>query len=235
MRPTRRLAARLPVLFAAAALPVLLLAGAASAHVSVSSDSPVQGSEAKLTFRVPNETDHANTTKVQVFFPPSQPLASVSIQPLPGWSFRVKTTKLAKPISSDDGQVTEAVTQVTWTADSTASAIAPGEFEDFNISAGPLPDAPSMVFKALQTYSDGTIVRWIDATPAGGPEPEHPAPVLTLTKASSTSATGGASDASGRATTALVLAIAALALALLVAARVAYSTLAPRMTTRSGK
>lgn len=232
MRPTRRLAARLPVLLAAAALPVLLIAGAASAHVTVSSDGAVQGGEAKLTFRVPNETDHANTTKVQVFFPASQPLASVSVQPIPGWSFRVKTTKLAQPITSDDGTVTEAVSQVTWTADSTASAITPGEFQDFNVSAGPLPESPSMVFKALQTYSDGTIVRWIDATPAGGAEPEHPAPTLTLAKAESTTA---ASSSNGRATTALVLAIVALVIALLVAARVAYSSLAPRMTTRSGK
>jgi hypothetical protein len=39
------------------------------------------------------------------------------------------------------------------------------------------------VLKTLQTYSDGTIVRWIDDTAAGQPEPEHPAPVLTLTAA----------------------------------------------------
>ena len=34
-------------------------------------------------------------------------------------------------------------------------------------------------FKALQTYNNGDIVRWIEPTPAGGEEPEHPAPVLT--------------------------------------------------------
>ena len=39
-----------------------------------------------------------------------------------------------------------------------------------------------IVFKALQTYSDGDIVRWIDE-PADGVELEHPAPVLKLTKA----------------------------------------------------
>ncbi|MER5640982.1 DUF1775 domain-containing protein [Kitasatospora sp. NPDC002227] len=45
-----------------------------------------------------------------------------------------------------------------------------------------------LVFKALQTYDDGTVVRWIDETRAGQPEPQHPAPVLTLTKASSSDA-----------------------------------------------
>ena len=35
-----------------------------------------------------------------------------------------------------------------------------------------------MVFKALQTYSDGNVVRWIEEPVDGGEEPEHPAPVL---------------------------------------------------------
>jgi periplasmic copper chaperone A len=212
VRPTRRIMARLAVMTVAAGLPVLLVAAAASAHVTVSSDDASQGGYAKLTFRVPNETDDTDTTKVQVFFPQSQPLASVSIQPVPGWSHQVRTTKLATPISSDDGQVTEAVSEVTWTADSKATSIKPGEFQEFDISAGPLPKAPAMVFKTLQTYSDGTIVRWIDATPAGGPEPEHPAPTLTLSAA--TSATdSGSSSGSGRATVALVLSIVAVVLA----------------------
>jgi uncharacterized protein YcnI len=168
---------------------------------------------------VPNETDDTDTTKLQVFFPQDQPLASVSIQPLTGWTYRVRTTRLETPIESDDGQVTQAVSEVVWTADSRSTAIKPGEFEEFNVSAGPLPKAPTMVFKALQTYSDGTIVRWIDL-PAGGEEPEHPAPTLQLATASAdqghdppTAATTSGSG-SGRATAALVLSIAALVVAL---------------------
>jgi periplasmic copper chaperone A len=209
-----------------AALPVAFLAGAASAHVSVSADDPTQGGFAKITFRVPNETDSANTTRVAVFFPLTQPLASVSVQQLPGWSYQVKTHHLDKPISSDDGTVTEAVSEVVWTADSPASAIKPGEFEEFDVAAGPLPESPTMVFKALQTYSDGTVVRWIEPSTPGGPEPEHPAPTLTLVAADSGSGTGHAADPSttsstatsssssdGRATTALVLSILALVVA----------------------
>ena len=227
---TRRLVTRLPVALAGAALPVLLVAGAASAHVSVSADDPTQGGFAKLTFRVPNETDNTDTTKVQVFFPTSQPLAAVSIQPMPGWSYQVKTHKLDQPISSDDGQVTEAVSEVVWTADSPATALKPGEFNDFNVSAGPLPEAPTMEFKALQTYSDGTVVRWIQSSTPGGEEPEHPAPVLTLAPAGADSvdtsatvtptaetadaASSTSSDSSnGNGDLALVLAIVALVVA----------------------
>jgi uncharacterized protein YcnI len=216
---TTRLSARVALIVTVAAVPVLLVAGAAAAHVSVSADDATQGGYAKVTFRVPNESDDADTTKVAVYFPQSQPLAEVSVQAQPGWSYQVRTTKLAQPITSDDGQVTEAVSQVVWTADSKATAIKPGEFDEFDVSAGPLPKSPTMVFKALQTYSDGTVVRWIDETPAGGPEPEHPAPTLTL---AATGSGGGAgidsgattsSGGSGRATTALVLSIAALVVA----------------------
>lgn len=222
MSTTRLVASRLSVGLAAAALPVVLIAGTASAHVTVDAPGATQGGFAKLTFRVPNETVKTDTTKVQVFFPESQPLAAVSVQPLPGWSYRVKTTKLDQPISSDDGSVTEAVSQITWTADSKATAIKPGEFDEFNVSAGPLPDSPTMVFKTLQTYSDGSVVRWIESSDAGGEEPEHPAPTLTLaaadasasadtvTTAAAADTSGGDSDSSGRATVALILSIVAL-------------------------
>jgi hypothetical protein len=61
---------------------------------------------------------------------------------------------------------------------------------------GPLPtDTDQLVFKALQTYDNGEVVRWIDAAPQGAPEPEHPAPVLTLTPADTNSAATTSSDA----------------------------------------
>ena len=40
-----------------------------------------------------------------------------------------------------------------------------------------------MTFPAIQTYSSGEEVSWIEATPASGAEPEHPAPVLELAAA----------------------------------------------------
>lgn len=204
--------------FASAVATVLLTAGAATAHVTVNPSEATQGGYAKLTFRVPNETGNTDTTKVQVFFPKAQPLASVSIQPHPGWSFEVKTEKLDKPITSDDGAVTRAVSEVVWTADSAASAIKPGEFDEFNVSAGPLPTAPLMVFKTLQTYSNGDVVRWIDPSTPGGAETEHPAPVLTLVPVGDgtsdpSTPTVSASSGNGRANTALVLSILALVMA----------------------
>jgi len=39
-----------------------------------------------------------------------------------------------------------------------------------------------LVFKAIQDYSDGTIVSWIQIPNKAVPDPLHPAPILQLTK-----------------------------------------------------
>jgi uncharacterized protein YcnI len=199
---------------------LVLVAAPGWAHVSISPETATQGDYTALSFRVPNETDSTSTTKVQVFLPQDHPLASVSVRPHPGWHAKVVTKKLATPLATDDGEVTEGVFSITWTPDSRQDALKPGEYDDFDISVGPLPEVPSLTFKALQTYSDGTVVRWIDPRVAEGqPEPEHPAPTLTLVPASDepAAASGGASgdqdgDGDGSATAALVLSVVAVVL-----------------------
>ena len=176
----------------------LALAAPASAHVTVNPNTATPGGYTKVTFRVPNEKDSANTTKLEVTLPADQPIASVSTKPIPGWTAVTEKTKLATPIKSDDGDITEAVTKITWTADAN-SAIKPGQFQEFDVSLGPLPESGQMIFKALQTYSDGDIVRWIDEPTTDGTEPDHPAPVLKLTAATAPAA--GAPAAAPAATT----------------------------------
>jgi periplasmic copper chaperone A len=174
----------------AAGAALVLPAASAFAHVTVNPREAARGGYAKLAFRVPNERDGVNTTKLEVNFPTDHPLASVSVRPHAGWTYTVEKAKLATPVTSDDGQISEAVAKITWTG----GVIKPGEFDEFEVSVGPLPDdADSLTFKALQTYSDGQIVRWIeDAPAAGGAAPDRPAPVLKLTKAASTPATTAA-------------------------------------------
>ena len=132
----------------------LALAVPASAHVTVNPNTAVQGGYAKVTFRVPNESDTANTTKVEVNLPADAPFASVSLKPVAGWTMAPVRSKLAKPIEAHGTQITEAVSKITWTATGDA-AIKPGQFQTFDVSMGPLPKVDQMVFKSLQTYSDG--------------------------------------------------------------------------------
>jgi MYXO-CTERM domain-containing protein len=174
---------RLLTVAAAAAAAVGLTALPALAHVTVSSTDATQGGFGVLTFRMPNEVDNANATELKVQLPADQPLASVAVKPQPGWAYTVGTAKLASPLTDDDGnKVTDYTSVIDWKA--TAGGIKPGEYAEFQLSVGPLPKADSMVFKAIQTYSDGKVVSWIDVPPAGSTtEPESPAPTLKLAAA----------------------------------------------------
>ncbi|WP_327032625.1 YcnI family protein [Micromonospora ureilytica] len=167
--------------FTAAATVVFGFAGSASAHVTVNPKEAAQGGYARVAFRVPNESDTASTTKLEVVLPENAPVGSVSTMPVPGWTVTTEKRKVDPPIEVHGSQLTEAVSKITWTASGDA-AVKPGQFQEFPVSLGPLPQVDSMVFKTLQTYSDGNISRWIDE-PAPGTEPEHPAPVLTLAAA----------------------------------------------------
>jgi uncharacterized protein len=191
---------------------VLLAAGGAvaSAHVTVDAPGATSGGgDQIINVRVPTESDTASTVKLDLQLPASTPIASVLVQPTPGWSVVEQNTKLSTPITTDDGTITEAVSEITWTA--TAGGTPPGQFEQFTLIAGQLPDASSITFKAIQTYSDGSVVSWIE-TPAPGSsaEPDHPAPVLSLAAASGDSTSSSSSKTSN--TVPIVLSIVALVL-----------------------
>jgi uncharacterized protein YcnI len=160
-------------------LAVALAAGA-SAHVTVNSTDTRQGGFGKVAVRVPNESETAGTTKVSLSMPTGLVLRSVKAKPHYGWTFSAPKVKLATPVTQGDKTVTEAVSTITWTADKGVS-IKPGSFDEFEFTVGQMPtDKASVSFPAVQTYSDGKVVRWIEPKVVGAAEPEHPAPVLEL-------------------------------------------------------
>ncbi|MFI6850087.1 MULTISPECIES: DUF1775 domain-containing protein [unclassified Kitasatospora] len=59
------------------------------------------------------------------------------------------------------------------------TALVPGEDAVYKITIKQLPNTKELVFKTLETYSDGRIDRWIEL-PKDGAEPEHPAPTPKL-------------------------------------------------------
>jgi uncharacterized protein len=155
----------------------------AGAHVSVQPDTATAGGFTRLDVRVPTERD-VPTTKVQLQLPDG--FAEASYEPVPGWKVKVTHAKLPQPVKTDDGLVTEEVKQITWSGGS----LPPGAFQDFGLSVQ-IPDKPGkLTFKALQTYADGQIVRWI------GPEgADAPAPTLTVTSGTAAAATPAAAPA----------------------------------------
>ena len=203
---------------ALAAAGALAVPAAAQAHVTLQPKTAQAGSFTVLDVRVPNERDKASTIKVDVQFPPG--FASVSYQPVPGWTVKVIKKKLATPIQTDDGPITEGVSRMIWTGSRKGSGkVAPGQFMDFPISVQiPGKAGDTLTFKALQTYSNGEIVRWI-----GAPSADLPAPQVKVTAAAAQSAghagmgaavagDAGGSDGSGPGTLALVAGGALIAL-----------------------
>ncbi|WP_166021854.1 YcnI family protein [Streptomyces chilikensis] len=179
-------ATRIAAALAAAGASVLFLSSPSFAHVSVQPEgTAAKGGYATVAFKVPNERDDASTTKLEVNFPADHPLASVMPQPVQGWDVEVTRSKLDKPLDLHGRKVDEAITKIVWTAeDEKEGGIRPGFFQKFPVSVGPLPeDADELVFKSLQTYSNGEVVRWIELQEEGQEEPESPAPVLQLSAA----------------------------------------------------
>ena len=177
---------RAAFVLALAGIAVVLVPTAASAHVTLQPGSlPKGASDAIVSFAVPNEsTTSASTVKVEIDFPTSTPILGVHAQAIAGWSAAVEMVQLPKPITTDDGQSSQAVSKVTWTA--TADGDGPDQYMLFSVLAGTLPSSTNqLVFKAIQTYSDGTVVSWIEPTVKGAPAPEHPTPILKLTKKTS--------------------------------------------------
>ncbi|AHD22230.1 YcnI family protein [Rhodococcus pyridinivorans] len=167
-------------LVGATATAALMVAGAgiASAHVTVVAPGAEQGGYTVLTFRVPTESETAGTTALTVELPG---LRSARTEPLPGWTATVE--------KDPESQL---ATSVTWTAEPDVQ-VGPGQFQQFVLSVGPLPEEDEVAFPAIQTYSDGEVVAWDEIT-TGDEEPERPAPSLTLA-ASSGDGHGGSGDA----------------------------------------
>ena len=175
-----RISARIAAVVLCTGSALLLSTGSASAHVTarVIGETAEQGGYTKITFRVPNEDDKAGTIKLEVTLPQDTPVVSLRTKPVPGWTAKVVKSKLKTPVTVHGNEITEAVTSIVWTAQA-GTRIAPGEFGEFEVSGGPMPETDQLVLPTVQTYEGGKTVAW-DAPPTDGAEPERPAPVVKL-------------------------------------------------------
>lgn len=193
----------------AAATMLLLAAGPAVAHVQVNADPSEAGAtNVTLTFHVPNEEPSARTTGLQVFLPSDHPLTGVTAAPQSGWTPQISAS------------------EITWSGGSISGI----DEMQFRVAVAQLPkDVDSLTFKAIQTYSNGHVVSWIETSAPGAAGSEHPAPVLELRAAArpaghdhpAVTAVAAPPASSGMNWTAAIGVGAAAALAVLVGAAVA--------------
>jgi uncharacterized protein YcnI len=192
-RPLARLAVLGTAVLAALAASVVL-AGAAFAHVTVSSVDAAPGGYGKITFRVPNESDTASTVGLRIQVPQEAAMTSFRTQPVPGWTVTLTTSDLDEPLQFQGEEISSYVSVIEFRADA-GGGIAPGEFQEFALSGGPFPEVDELAFPAVQLYSDGNESAWIEPTVEGQEEPERPAPVLTLTTEAGADPTTAADEA----------------------------------------
>ncbi len=184
----------------------LMASSPAAAHVNAVLDgTAAPGDYAMITLRVPTESGTVATTKVEMRIPHDVVLKTVLVEPVPGW--RIDTTKKKiPPIIEDDGdQVTEVVDSVTWTA--TGPGVPLGQFVQFGLDVGPLPDITTLSLPTVQIFADGTKREFTEKTTEENPDPESPEPTVAIGTAPS-----GGGTSSLIAWTALGLSVIGLAL-----------------------
>ncbi|WP_038111596.1 YcnI family protein [Tuberibacillus calidus] len=189
---------KLFTIFPAVLAFMFLWAGIASAHVTVDPNQVPADSWQKFVIKVPNEKDIA-TTKVEVRVPDGAEV--MSIEPVNGWTFNAQKDQNGK------------MTSLIWTAED--KGLLAGQFIEFPIMAKVAKDAKSLQWKAYQTYSDGSVVKWI------GPEDsEHPASVTKIVTATDQQTASATSDQTSQwplylSITAVVLSVIALFISLM--------------------
>jgi copper(I)-binding protein/uncharacterized protein YcnI len=136
----------------------------AFAHVVLESSSAPAGSTYKAVFQVGHGCQGSATQAITVQIP----AGFQGARPFPkaGWTLAIKTARLAKPYDSHGKQVTEDVSQISWTAASKEAVLQDAWFDEF-VLRGKLPEnAGALWFKVLQTCENGSA-DWSEV-PASG-------------------------------------------------------------------
>ncbi|SCL22937.1 Domain of unkown function [Micromonospora rhizosphaerae] len=139
----------------------LVLAAPAIAHVQVKADNPQAGArDVTITFTGEAESPRAGIKSERVVLPPG-------IGP--------QDVRLAKaPTDWKLSLIPDGFTVA-------GPALKVGQDAVWAVTVAQLPsNATELPFKTLETYSDGTVARWIEIPETGKPEPANPAPVLKL-------------------------------------------------------
>ncbi|MFF0657535.1 YcnI family protein [Micromonospora tulbaghiae] len=165
----------------AAALLAAVLAGAvgwpgaanaAGVTVTTSPAQVRQGDAIQLSVLVPADKPGTRTTRIELTMPADAPIGEVYPLSVPDWAPTITTRTLDQPVpgmhAAELNQVTHSVSWLRMPGTGTGPARLP-------LGMGPMPATDRLTFTVVQTYDDGTVVRWAD--PAGG---AHPAPTVAL-------------------------------------------------------
>lgn len=139
-----------------ACLVSLLVPGCSWGHAVVFPERVDPGSFEKFVLRVPTEKQ-VPTTSVRLLIPDNVRLLALGGKP--GWTYQMETDSSGRTLS------------VTWSG----SEVPPGEFVEFELMGRAPGETGKIVWKAFQTYKDGTVVSW-----TGPPDAPQPASITRV-------------------------------------------------------
>jgi uncharacterized protein YcnI len=132
---------------------LLACQNAAFSHVVLEQQAASVGESYRAVFRVGHGCDGLATTGITVQIPPG--VQGAKPMPKAGWTLTVRKEPLATPYTSHGKQITEDVTEVSWTASSPEAALPESHYDEFVLRAG-MPAKPGPVwFKVIQDCKDG--------------------------------------------------------------------------------
>jgi periplasmic copper chaperone A len=153
-------------------------------HVVLAEPTAQANASYRATFRVGHGCDGSPITAFKVTIPVgfrgSKPM------PKPGWVLSIKVEKLAKPYTSYGKEVTQDVTEISWTATSKDYWLQDAHYDEFVLRGTTPSEVGPVWFAVLQTCEAGSI-NWADL-PATGTSTrgmKTPAALLEIVKSDS--------------------------------------------------
>lgn len=154
-----------------------LIPAFAFAHATLETTQAVAGSYYKAVVRVGHGcTGGEPSLKIRVRIPDG--VTSVKPMPKAGWTLTIVNGPLKTPVSDGHGgQITEGVTEVTWTG-----SLADAHYDEF-VLRGKLPDSTGPLYWPIVQECANGAARWIEIPAAGqkSDDLKEPAPFVVLT------------------------------------------------------
>jgi len=133
-------------------------------HAVLNDPAALAGTGYRAAVRIGHGCEGSPVTAVRVTIP--EGFLGAKPMPKAGWVVATKVGKLAKPYDDHGKQVTEGVTEITWTASSKEYWLQDAWFDEF-VLRGSLPkEAGPLWFKVMQICEKGSI-DWAEV-PASG-------------------------------------------------------------------
>jgi periplasmic copper chaperone A len=165
-----------------------LAAVSAFAHVTLEQQQVETGANYKATLRVGHGCEGLPTTALRVQLPAG--FRGAKPMPKPGWTLQTTVAQLTTPYDNHGKLITQDVTEIVWTANSSASALPDSQYDEFILRGRVAMPAGAAWFKVTQLCKDGAKEGsnpWTEI-PAQGTSTQglkFPAALLQVTAASS--------------------------------------------------